>query len=81
MLTHHQLVYANNDRLERWRRRMLDESAAPVLLLGIVQRNDASQPYGTPILCACEDGPTIAELARMLRLVADLIEAGEMDER
>lgn len=71
-MTKEQIAFAIQDRLaDRWRRRMTEEDAAPVCVIGIKQL--AGPGYATPVLCCTEDMPNdqLADLllgvSRMLR--------------
>lgn len=55
---------AIKDRLEiRWKKRCLDEMAAPVCVIGIKQL--AGPDFGVPVVCTLDDMPT-KELADLL---------------
>lgn len=52
-LTDTQIHYAVRDRLcERWAKRMIEEGAAPIAAVGVVQK--PGENFGRPVLCAVE---------------------------
>jgi len=48
-----QIHYAVRDRLcERWPKRMIEEGAAPIAAVGVIQK--PGERFGLPVLCSCE---------------------------
>lgn len=60
------------DRLKGWKKKLAESNATPIALVGVGHE----QHRGKLVLCICEDGLTDAEIATMLRGVANQLSAG-----
>lgn len=70
----HQILESIEDRLcRRWKLKMQQENAAPIVAIGIKQLSTAD--FGTPVLCTLEDMNN-HELAAFLMAIAEVLLKG-----
>lgn len=61
------------ERLRGWQKRLSDQNATPLALVGVGH----GQNHGQLILCIPENGPSDAEIAGMLRSVANQLSSSQ----